>query len=154
MAVLNDYKCDTHGYFEGFEAQCPMKQCSSEVSLVFLKPVGLKSDTTKHNDKTIKQLAMDFKMTDVKSVREGESQSGYLTRDNKPAPEAPREQRPGDSVMWGNKGGKWDLGSLVKGKTFAPIKDEPVGVMPSQVGNLTAPKTASYIADHENLKVK
>ena len=91
MAVLHVYKCPTHGYFESFEAQCPMKQCSEEVAFVFLQPVGLRSDKTKHNDKTLKQLAMDFDMTDIKSVREGESQSGYLTRNNTTPKEEPRE---------------------------------------------------------------
>lgn len=154
MAVLHDYKCPTHGYFESFEAQCPMKQCGEEVALVFLQPVGLKSDKTKHNDKTLKQLAMDFDMTDIKSVREGESQSGYLTRNNKTDKEIPREARPGDAVMWGNTaGGRWQLDSLVKGNGYSSINGEPVGINPKSLGNLTAPKTASYIADHDNLQI-
>lgn len=154
MAVLHDYKCPTHGYFESFEAKCPMKQCAEEVALVFLQPVGLRSDKTKHNDKTLKQLAMDFDMTDIKSVREGESQSGYLTRNNKITEEAPRESRPGDAVMWGNTaGGRWQLDSLVKGNGYRSINGEPVGINPKELGNLTAPKTASYIADHDNLQI-
>jgi hypothetical protein len=151
MAVLNDYKCVKHGYFEAYEGKCPMKGCSEEVHVVFLQPVAFKSDTTKHNDKTLNQLAIDFNMTDIKSAREDDNQSGYLTRNNGAAPAEPR---PGDAVKWGNQGGKWDLGSLVKGRTFAPVRDESVSVLPSQIGNLTAPKTASYIADHENLQVK
>ena len=50
MAVLHDYKCPVHGYFESFEAVCP-SGCT-DVQLVFLQPVGMKSDSTKHNDKT------------------------------------------------------------------------------------------------------
>ena len=153
MGILRDYHCPTHGYFESFDAQCPMKQCDQEVMIVHLQPVGLKSDKTKHNDKTLSQLAMDFDMTDIKSVREGESQSGYLTRNNKKAPEAPREQRPGDSVMWGNTGNRWNLDSLVKGNGYQSIDGESVGVNPKDLGNLTAPKTASYIADHDNLQI-
>lgn len=150
MGILRDYHCPTHGYFESFEAQCPMKQCDEEVAIVHLQPVGMKSDKTKHNDKTINQLAIDFNMTDIKSVREGESQTGYLTRNNAPAP---KEERPGDAAIWGNAGSRWNLDSLVKGNGYRSINGEPVGVNPKDLGNLTAPRTASYIADHENLQI-
>lgn len=150
MGILRDYHCPTHGYFESFEAQCPMKKCDEEVSIVHLQPVGMKSDKTKHNDKTLNQLAIDFNMTDIKSTREGESQSGYLTRNNT----TPKEPRPGDAVMWGNAGGRWNVDSLVKGNGYRSINGEPVGVNPKELGNLTAPRTASYIADHENLQIK
>lgn len=150
MGILRDYHCPTHGYFESFEAQCPMKKCDEEVSIVHLQPVGMKSDKTKHNDKTLNQLAIDFNMTDIKSTREGESQTGYLTRNNK---EKPREERPGDAAIWGNAGGRWNLDSLVKGNGYRSINGEPVGVNPKDLGNLTAPRTASYIADHDNLQI-
>jgi len=150
MGILRDYHCPTHGYFESFEAQCPMKRCDEEVAIVHLQPVGLKSDKTKHNDKTINQLAIDFNMTDIKSVREGESQTGYLTRNNTTES---KEPRPGDAVMWGNVGGRYQLDSLVKGNGYRSINGEPVGVNPKDLGNLTAPKTASYIADHDNLQI-
>ena len=153
MPVLRDYHCPTHGYFESFDAQCPMKNCAEEVAIVHLQPVGLKSDKTKHNDKTLKQLAMDFDMSDIRSVREGESQSGYLTRNNKTEKEVPREARPGDSVMWGNTGGRWQLDQLVKGNGYRSVNGESGGVNPKDLGNLTAPKTASYIADHDNLQI-
>lgn len=150
MGILRDYHCPTHGYFESFEAQCPMKQCDEEVAIVHLQPVGMKSDKTKHNDKTINQLAIDFNMTDIKSAREGESQTGYLTRNNAPAP---KEERPGDAAIWGNAGSRWNVDSLVKGNGYRSINGEPVGVNPKDLGNLTAPRTASYIADHENLQI-
>jgi hypothetical protein len=41
-----------------------------------------KTGRTKRNDNNLKQLAADFGMTDIKSVKEGESQQGYLTRNN------------------------------------------------------------------------
>jgi hypothetical protein len=73
------------------------------------------SDATKKNDRTVKQLAMDFDMTDIKSTREGENQSGFFTRKNKTskkqlekeakeAAERPREARPGDAAIWGSGG--------------------------------------------------
>jgi len=82
MGILRDYYCDSHGIFEAWEPQCPMKHCKSEISVVHLKPVGTRSDKTKKADKTIKNLALDFGMTDIKSTKEGEHQTGYITRNN------------------------------------------------------------------------
>ena len=81
--VLKDYHCTEHGYFEGWEERCPIKGCHGAVSVVFLQPVSLKSDRTKKADKTLKGLAQDFGMTDIKSTKEGEHQTGYIKRNNK-----------------------------------------------------------------------
>jgi hypothetical protein len=72
MSVVHDYKCPAHGYFESRHPVCP--HGCTEVQQVFLQPPGMMSDRTKGSDKTVKQLAMDFNMSDVKSVREGEAQ--------------------------------------------------------------------------------
>ena len=156
MAVLKDYKCEKHGYFESRKPQCPMKGCDQEVYVVFLQAPGLMSDATKKNDRTIKQLAMDFDMTNVKSTREGENQAGFFTRKNKTsksqlekeakiAAERPREPRPGDAAIWGGGGGM-DIKSALSGKF-----NRPVG---PQLGNLTGPKMASYTPDHQNLSIE
>jgi hypothetical protein len=159
--VLKDYHCTNHGYFEGWEEKCPIKGCSGAVSVVFLQPVSLKSDKTKRSDKTLEGLAQQFDMTDIKSTREGEHQSGYIKRKNKQTAKqaemeleaaAQRQPRPGDAALWGSAGGM-SLKSVVGGQ-FRPVADEAVSVLPQSVGNLTGPKTASYIADHENLQVK
>ena len=164
MAVINDYKCEKHGYFEARKPQCPMKGCAAEVMLVFLQAPSLVSERTKRNDKTVKQLAMDFDMSNIKSTREGENQAGFYTRKNKTskkqlehekaAAEAKqREARPGDSAIWGGKGGM-NMGSILGGNQFRSVAGESVGFNPKSAGNLTGPKAASYIADHENLTVK
>lgn len=164
MAALKDYKCEKHGYFESRKAECPMKGCDATVHVVFLQPPGLKSDRTKNTDKTLKGLAQDFGMTNLKSTREGEHQTGYLSRNNimtekERAAEAEqaammnREARPGDAAIWGGAGGM-DMGSILKGNMFRPVADETVGINPKAAGNLTGPKAASYIADHDNLQVK
>lgn len=164
MGILRDYYCDTHGIFEAWEPKCPMKLCKGEISIVHLKPVGLKSDKTKRTDKTVQQLAIDYGMTDIKTTREGEHQTGYLKRNNQltdkefaQATEAiqaaqPKEPRPGDQVIWGG-GGSINMKSVMSGQ-FKPVRDETVGVNPKSAGNLTGPKAASYIADHENLQIK
>ena len=159
--ILRDYHCTEHGYFEGWQDACPIKGCAGEVSRVFLQPVGIKSEKTKAADKNLKSLAQEFGMTDIKSTREGEHQSGYLTRNNVQT-EAQRqeameqaavaEQRPGASALWGGAGGI--SMSSVMGGMFKPVRDESVSVLPNQVANFTAPKPASYVADHENLKIQ
>ena len=164
MAVLKDYKCEKHGYFESREAKCPMKNCSEEVYVVFLQAPGLMSDTTKKNDRTVKQLAMDFDMTDIKSTREGENQAGFFTRKNKTskkqlekeaqiAAERPREPRPGDAAIWGGDN-RFSMANLLRGNAVRPVADEAVSFNPKQAGNLTGPKAASYINDHQGLTIE
>ena len=163
MPVLHDYFCSEHGIFEAWEAKCPMKICKGEISKVFLKPVGMKSDKTKSTDKNLKQLAIDYDMTDIKSTKEGEHQTGYMKRKNKltdkqfeQATEAMAAQnnqpRPGDSVIWG--GGNGINMKSVLGGQFKSVMGESVGINPKSAGDLRGPAPASYIADHENLQVK
>jgi hypothetical protein len=162
MAVLKDYYCESHGIFEAWEPQCPMKHCKSEISVVFLKPVGLKSDKTKKTDKTVKQLAIDYDMTDIKTTKEGEHQTGYMKRNNKltvkefvQASEAMQAQNeepaPRDNAIWGG-GGNISMKSVMGGQ-FKSINGESVGINPKAAGNLTGPKPASYMADPDNLQV-
>ena len=148
MAVLRDYKCPKHGFFEAFDDEpiCKVGGCT-DVRVVILKPPGIKSDRTKHADKTLKGLAKEFKMNDIKSTREGEHQSGYHTRN------VPREARPGDAAIWGGNE-RMSMAAALGGQIARPVRDESVGVRPRDVGNLTGPKTASYIPDHENLQIK
>lgn len=164
MAVLKDYCCPKHGEFESREAQCPMKNCDADVYVLFKKAPGLKSDKTKSTDKNLKSLALDFGMTDIKSTREGEHQSGYLKRNNKlsdkqfaeatAAMEAQQNKgpRPGDQAIWGG-GGSISMKSVLSGQ-FKSVADEPVGINPKAAGNLTGPRAGVIMNDHENLQVK
>lgn len=136
MSVLNDYKCPVHGFFESHDPTCPAG--CKDVDLVFLKPVSVKSDGTKHNDRTLNQLALDFKMGDIKSVREGEAQPPRHTQPNSPF--TPR---------WGSPR---ELGNY----NLRPVADEAVSGIQAVRGagtSLAGPKVGSYIADHENLKI-
>jgi len=169
MAVLHDYHCATHGYFESRAAKCPMKGCNEEVLQVFLQAPGLISAKTKFTDKSTKQLAIEFDMSDIKTTREGENQGGYLTRKNKfkekdyaeaekyatrkrgvnkdklqktPIPEAPREARPADAAIWGGgeKGFQGlNMQSLLRGNAVRPVRDEQVGLTPQQAGVIKGP---------------
>ena len=166
MAILRDYYCESHGVFEAWEPECPMKHCKATISIIHLKPVGMKSAKTAKTDKTLEGLAKDFGMTDIKSTREGEHQTGYLKRNNKLSDkeyaeataasehfesQKQKEGRAGDAAIWGN-GGNISMKSVLGGQ-FKSVAGESVGINPREAGNLTGPKPASYIPDHENLSV-
>ena len=137
MAVLKDYKCPVHVFFASAQTVCSAG--CSDVSVVFLKPISVKSDKTKHNDSTLKSLAKDFKMGDIKSTREGEAQPPrYATPNN---PFAPR----------------WGSPAEVGNYNLKPVNGEAVSGMQAVKGSgqsLTGPKVGSYMADHEGLKIK
>ena len=147
MGVLRSYSCPKHGYFDAWEAECP--HGCKKVTQVFLKPFSIKSDRTKKADKTLDGLATDFKMTNIKSTREGDHQTGYHTRNNaKPEKGFEGSQQ----VLWGG-GGRFDMASALRGNAVSSVKGESVGFNPKDMGNLTGPRTASYMADHEGLKL-
>lgn len=137
MSVLHDYKCPVHGFFEARKPICP-KGCT-DVELVFLQPVGVKSDGTKHNDRTLSQLALDFNMSDIKSTREGEAQPARFA--NQKNPFSPR---------WGSPAelGNYNLSS-VAGEAVSGIT-----AVKESGAQLTGPKVGSYIADHQNLQIE
>ena len=135
MAVTNDYKCPAHGYFESREAVCP--HGCTDVQVVFLQPVATVSDRTKGSDKTLKQLALDFKMSDIKSKKEGEAQPPRFAKPENPF--APR---------WGNP-------SNLGGFNLQSVRGEAVSGIQAVKGEsrLSGPRIGSYIADHQNLKI-
>ena len=181
MAVLNDYKCPKHGYFESKKAVCPMKDCHEEVLLVFLQAPNMVSAKTRFTDKSTKQLAIEFGMSNIKTAREGENQAGYLTRNNKftekeyadaekfatrkkgnkdkimPTPQidAPREARAGDNAQWGGFQGI-TMQSLLSGRSIQSIKGEAVGLTPAQAGIKSGPRTdpSATLRDPDNLQIK
>jgi len=148
MAVINDYKCPNHGYFEARKPQCPMKDCHEQVMVVFLQAPALMGAKTKAADKNLKQLAMEFGMSNIKSTREGEHQEGFLTKKNKftekeyeqaekyatrkkgvnkdklskqPIPEAQKEARPGDAAVWGGGMQGMNMQSILAGRFSQPV---------------------------------
>jgi hypothetical protein len=151
MSVLHDYLCPSHGLFESYEPECPIKFCTAELNMVFLKPVAVKSDKTKQADRNLRGLAQDFQMSDIKSTREGDTQAGYHHH-NVPEPEV-KEARPGDAAIWGGNFQNINMQAALAGKVAQSVRGESVGVNPKDAGNLTGPKAASYIADHENLAI-
>lgn len=178
MAVIHDYCCERHGIFESREPKCPMKGCDANVYQVFLKAPGVVGDRTKAADKSLQQLAIDFGMSDIKSTREGEHQSGYLTRQNKfsekeyadaeryaakngqepqlpSAPQAHREPRPGDAAIWGGGMKGMNMQSILAGRFAQSVKGEAVGLTPREAGISSGPRVdpKSTLRDPENLKI-
>jgi predicted Rossmann-fold nucleotide-binding protein len=101
-------------------------------------------------------------MTDIKSTKEGEYQTGYMKRNNKlsdkefaQATEAmnaqQKEARPGDAAIWGG-GGNINMKSVMGGQ-FKSVNGESVGINPKAAGNLAGPRAASYLPDPDNLQV-
>lgn len=73
MAVIKEWECAAHGYFDGTEAVCPHGCPQQFVQRVFLTPPGIKSHATKMSDFTLKGLAKDFGMTDIRNGSDGEA---------------------------------------------------------------------------------
>ena len=137
--VLKEYKCLAHGFFDGWEAKCPHGCTGDELIMrVFLTPVGMQSDTTKHNDSTLKSLAGEFGMSDIKSVREGEAQPPRFAQPQNPY-----------AVKWGSP---TDIGSY----NTAPIRGESVNGLQSakETGRINPLKPTIVTRDHENLQIQ
>jgi len=140
MAVLHDYKCLAHGYFEAWEPRCKHGCEGESIVKVFLQPVGMRSDSTRHADTTLKGLASEYNMTDIKSTREGEAQ---------PARFAPAQQQNPYAVQWANP-------SQIAGYNTAPIKDESVNglQLAKQTGKIDTLRPSVVRHDHENLSIQ
>jgi hypothetical protein len=143
MSVVHDYKCPAHGFFESREPVCP-SGCT-DVQMVFLQAVGVKSDSTKQADTTMRELAKDYGMSDIKSVREGEAQPHALLN----AKQKQMAQNP-FAVQWGAP-------TNVGNYNLNPIKDETVGGLTAVRNSgvrLASPKPGVVTHDHENLKIQ
>jgi hypothetical protein len=156
MPISKTFACKKHGEFDAFlmnrddKVRCPIYGCRGKPKEMPSGP-SLFSDRTKGADKTLDRLATDFKMTNIKSTREGENQSGFFTRNNDPAP---RDPAPRDSAIWGGKGGM-SMGSILGGNRFQSVRGEQVGINPKQagVGRGPAPDPRATFRDPDNLKI-
>jgi hypothetical protein len=112
--------------------------------MVFLQAVGMKSDSTKHADTTLKELAKDYGMSDIKSSREGDHQQHALLGNK----QASQPQNP-FAVQWGNPKqlGNYNLNSI-HGETVGGLS----AVKESGIA-LRKPTPSVVIRDHENLKL-
>ena len=157
MPISKTFACKKHGEFDAFlmnaedRARCPVAGCRIKLRELPSGP-SLFSDQTKGYDKTLNGLAVDFKMTNIKSTREGENQAGYFTRNNGAPP--PREPAPRDNAIWGG-GGNMSMGSILGGNRFQSVRGESVGLKPRDagVGRGPAPDPKATFRDPDNLKI-
>lgn len=166
MAVLRDFKCSEHGIYESRSAECP--ECGVPGERVYLRAPAYHGGRTKNIDKTLSGLAKEFKMTNIKSTREGEFQSGYLARNNKTlnkeetamvqahADAKYKNDRPGNGAIWGGGFQGLNMGNVLSGRAVQSIKGEAVGIRPSEAGITRGPSTdpRATFKDHENLSIK
>lgn len=89
------------------------------------------SEKTKNIDRTLEKLAAEHKRTDIKSVREGESQPGPHQSAN---------------ISWG-KPGQFPLDSIQS------VRGEPTGIVPGRDTHFRPVRPSSVIRDHENLQL-
>ncbi|NDB70424.1 MAG: hypothetical protein EB015_20940 [Methylocystaceae bacterium] len=150
MAILRSYKCLEHGYFDAWEPLCP--HGCLDVAVVILKAPSMRDSTraakSKMVDTTAKGLAKEFKMTNIKTTREGEFQEGYHTRNNQT-----KESRPGDAVMWGG-GGRFNMASVLSGSAIQSVGGEPIGANPKDLNLTKGPQPGWVQHDQEGLKIK
>ena len=139
MAVLHDYKCMAHGFFEAWEDKCPHGCTGEAIQKVFLQPVGMKSDSTKRTDGTLQNLAQDYGMTDIHSPRGGESQMDA----------AKRQQNNPFAIQWAAP-------QTISNYNTAPIADESVNGLQlgKDTGKLGSLRPNVVIKDHENLSIE
>lgn len=63
--ILRDYSCMAHGHFESTKAECPHGCKGGMVSIVHTKAPGTVSARTRGIDKTTRNLASQFGLTDM-----------------------------------------------------------------------------------------
>lgn len=73
MAVIKEWECKAHGYFDGPDQVCPHGCPQQFVDRVFLTPPAVRSQGTVRSDKMLDQLAKDYGMTDIKNDKDGTS---------------------------------------------------------------------------------
>lgn len=70
---LREYFCKAHGEFEAYAPTCPAGCPASFVKQEIRTAPAIRSGSTKHTDTTIRNLAADYGLTDVKNDKEGGS---------------------------------------------------------------------------------
>jgi hypothetical protein len=106
MAVLREWRCRAHSEFENSTGKCPHCGHNKFVVQEFRTPVKHVSARTKNSDRVVKQLAMDYRMTDVKNDKAGGSVRDAMRKGNRPPPMQPGQvmqnyrERPTRESAW------------------------------------------------------
>lgn len=136
MSILRQYTCPKHGLVECFDdsPHCRVKRCKLDLIEMPSAP-RIVHQQTKNIDRTARQLASDYGMTNIKSTREGEAQKGG-------------DPPPGSGVIWGQTaGGRMNLEAALKGQLARPINGEGVGIRRGEMGPLPGPAASKATVD-------
>ena len=105
--VIKEWRCLAHGHFEAVEpAVCPKGGCTT-VERIFLTAPSIKNDNTKRADANLRQIALDFGLSDMRSAREGET-TRIKTKQQREAEALQEKLRHRFAVMPG-KGGTYNV---------------------------------------------
>ena len=87
MATLREYFCLAHGEFESFDGECPHGCSERFVQQEIRSAPAFKSHRTKNVDTRLQDLSEGYGLSDIPSVKEGESVMQRLrkTPDYKPS---------------------------------------------------------------------
>ena len=143
MAVLADWECLAHGRFESFEQKCPHGCGQSIVSKIFINAPGIHSDRTKNIDKTFRNLADDFGLTNMNNQN---GQSAAVRPD--PAKMAAREQLMGKLGDTSNAWGNVPSGQTGVTQAIAAARVSADNALQPLLPSLTAPKPL-VVAKHD-----
>jgi hypothetical protein len=103
--ILFDWRCAVHGDFEGSHAICPHLGCDSgQVTKIFLKAPGSRSDKTRRFDAGIRKSAESMGLSNFRSARAGEAAHGGDI---------------GKQVLWGN-----EVQKAMPGTSFAQLSQQ------------------------------
>lgn len=124
MPVTKEWECAAHGYFDATAPVCPHGCPDKFVRRVFLTPPAIGSEGTKRSDDTLKNLAADYGMTDIKNGQNGESVAMAT-----PASSAPFK------TQWNSLGKNFDVKGLgvSPGNALEPFKGILKGPRPSEI---------------------
>jgi len=124
MAVIKEWECAAHGYFDAAEARCPYGCATEWVQRVYLTAPAIGSEGTKRSDQTLRALANDFGMTDMKNGKDGMAVA-------QATPAASSNLRP----SWQSLGKEFDVRGLgvEPGNALAGLKSAMKGPRPSEI---------------------
>ena len=125
MAVIKEWECKAHGYFDSSEAVCPHGCPEQFVERVFLTAPGIKSQGTSRSDAMLNTLAKDYNMSDIRNGKNGESVA---------------DSTPGFRTQWQSLGKNFDVRGLGV---------QPGNALEGLKGSMTGPKPGSILGRYD-----
>jgi hypothetical protein len=128
MAVLKEWRCATHGEFEGSHPICPHQPCRSEsVVQEFRTPPKIGTQMSRRHALGLQRTADLYGLTDLRTVREGEI--------SKPTYVSPS----GAKLLWGDQA-RDQLGAPLP--LLVDAAQKPLGDLKHNRGMVTAATAA------------